>query len=146
MWKVVKINWNEKFIGFTKFSIYFCILFGCYTTNFVGCLPLAAVHHFRLTKGFPKNSQLQRHLANQNAIWRYFTLIRVCLALLFIISIAFYITKQPINWANWADGSLVNKWHFLFSKMHLIYQKVWQMFMPWRTIIKHQILSYFDNE
>jgi hypothetical protein len=38
--------------------------FGCLTTNFVGCLPLAAVHHFRLTKGFPKNSRLQRHLAD----------------------------------------------------------------------------------
>ena len=28
----------------------------------------ASVHHFHLTKGFPKNFRLQRHLANRNAI------------------------------------------------------------------------------
>ena len=53
----------------------------------MGCLPLADLHHFRLTKGFPKTSRLQCHLADWNAIWRYFASIRLCLALLFIISI-----------------------------------------------------------
>ena len=59
----------------------------------MGCLPLADLHHFSLTKGFPKNSWLQRHLADQNAIWRYFASIRLCLALLFIVSII----KFPMN-------------------------------------------------
>ena len=47
------------------------------------CLPLADLHHFRLTKGFLKlpaaSSRSERHLQ--------FALIRLCLALLFIISI-----------------------------------------------------------
>ena len=76
-----------KGISVLKPCIYlFFIPFGCLITNFMGCLPLADLHHFRLTKGFPKNSRLQRHLADRNAICRYLTLIRLCLAL-FIISI-----------------------------------------------------------
>ena len=45
------------------------------------CLPLADLHHFRLIKGVLKtpSSQLEDHL--------HFALIRLCLALLFIISI-----------------------------------------------------------
>ena len=42
---------------------------------------LAAVYHFRLTKGFQKT-------CNYSALWWYFTLLRLCLALLFFISIA----------------------------------------------------------
>ena len=55
----------------------------------MSCLPLAVLHYFRLTKGLPKNSWLQRHLADRNAIWWYFESIRLCLALLFIISISY---------------------------------------------------------
>jgi hypothetical protein len=41
------------------------------------------LHHFRLTRGVPKNTWLQRHLADWNAIWQYFASIQ----LLFILSI-----------------------------------------------------------
>ena len=43
------------------------------------CLPLADLHHFCLTKQFPITSPSEQHL--------HFALIRLCLALLFIISI-----------------------------------------------------------
>jgi hypothetical protein len=80
-------NWPTEAIIASQHNMQ---VFGYWTTNFVGCLPLAAVHHFCLTKGFPKNSQLQRHLADRSTIWQYFTLIRLCLAFLFIISIQFF--------------------------------------------------------
>ena len=51
----------------------------------VWCLPLADLHHLRLTKRFPKlpapSSRLERHL--------HFASIRLCLPWLFIISILY---------------------------------------------------------
>jgi hypothetical protein len=40
------MSWEESAIFFANLA------FGCETTNFVGCLPLADLHHYRLTKGF----------------------------------------------------------------------------------------------
>ena len=51
----------------------------------MGCFPLAVTTHF--DQGFPNNARLQRHLADRNAIWRYFVSMRLYLAMLFILSI-----------------------------------------------------------
>ena len=53
----------------------------------VWCLPLADLHHFRLTKGFPI-------LLPAPSSHLHFASIRLCLALLFIISIE-YPFKYP---------------------------------------------------
>ena len=51
---------------------------------------------FAWPRSSQKTSQLQSHLANQNTIWQYFALIRLCMALLFIIPISSL--HYPLSW------------------------------------------------
>ena len=94
IWTFVHLLWgNErKITNMTSFCFAFSLLriyrlINCFCLHSaakqqISCnLPLVALHHFCLTKGFPKTP-------HYSAIWRYFTLIRLCLALLFVISVS----------------------------------------------------------
>ena len=49
--------------------------------------PSASHHSLLFDQGLPSNAQLQRHLADRNAIRWYFVSVRLYLAMLFILSI-----------------------------------------------------------
>ena len=55
--------------------------------KFHGLSPPGGQHSLLFDQGFPNNARLQRHLANWNAIWWYFVLMRLYLAMLLILSI-----------------------------------------------------------
>ena len=48
--------------------------------------PSCGHHSLLFDQRFSNKAQLQRHLANRNAIWRYFVSMRLYLAMLFILS------------------------------------------------------------
>ena len=88
-------------------------------TNFMaslsgGCASLS------FDQGVPKNLQLcSAPSTDQNTIWRYFTLLRLCLALLFFISIPFFSKVVPRE-SSWItrildviciDGGGLLTWH-----------------------------------
>ena len=79
---IVRLSWEQA--GFhSAFAQFNCPLWNWEKSKQISWrLYLAAVHHFCLTKRVQKTR-------NYSAIyqWRYFTLLRLCLALLFFISI-----------------------------------------------------------
>ena len=98
-----------------------------YTKHFVNyrpvvvlCLPLADLHHFCLTKQFPKipapSSRSEHHL--------HFALIRLCMALLFIIPISSL--HYPLSWHPsfidnplWTSGLESQFWYSLSTNIFL---------------------------
>ena len=55
--------------------------------KFHGLSPSGGHHSLLFDQGFPNNAWLQHHLSDRNTIWRYFVLMRLYLAMLFILSI-----------------------------------------------------------
>ena len=55
--------------------------------NIHGLSPSVGHHSLLFDQGFPNNARIQHHLADWNAIWQYFVLMRLYQAMLFILSI-----------------------------------------------------------
>ena len=60
-----------------------------------GLSPSGGHHSILFDQVFPNNAQLQRHLANQNAIWWYFVSMRLYLADRLSISLSVWIPRFP---------------------------------------------------
>ena len=81
-------------------------------------MSLSGSHHSLLfDQGFPNNTQLQRHIAGRNAIWRYFVSMRLYLVMLFILSITleykyksdFKKSWDPLHWDTECNESFSRK-------------------------------------
>ena len=85
IWEIKYYFWVRKWDFHPAFCFQFLIWL---LNNKLHGLSHSGGHHSLLfDQEFPKNAQLQRHLANRNTIWRYFVSMRFYLAMLFILSI-----------------------------------------------------------
>ena len=111
LWRSIRLI---KLPCFLK-RFFFCTLLQIYhwdKSKQTSCnLPLVAVHYFCLTKWFQKLPTAAPS-TDRNAIWGYFTLLRLCLALLFFISIQgdWYWIHYCWKWTFWADWAAC--WNF----------------------------------
>ena len=77
----------------TKYpNLYYAVFIRLLSNKFHGLSPSGGHYSLLFDQGFPNNAQLQCHLVDRDAIWRFYVSMLLYLAMLFILSIE---NKKP---------------------------------------------------